>query len=655
MNTPFVSRLRTPQNFALLALIALVLVLYLPSLGSPPVFDDSLLVSGQIFAEYGNLTVLKSRALSYGSFTWIQAIAPDSWAAQRVVNLVLHAAVVCVLYAFYVQLLRGLQLWPEAAVANDRLAPQWALMIGVAWFALHPMAVYAVAYLVQRSIVMALLFSLVSLWAVLKAMASGRRRYWLLAVVAYLAAMLSKEYALALPALAIALVVIVQRPSRGKMALFGLIGLVLGAVVAYVLYTRFGSILGKAFDETSLAYVKQMDLRSPGVEARAYPLSILNQMWLFFEYGCRWFLPTTGMMAIDLRPPYPVRFTGTPHVLGLLGYVSVFAASVALMLRYRGRVALLGFCLFAATVLFITEFSSVWIQDPFVLYRSYLWAIAVPGVIFLGVSVLPKRAAIAGAVVVAAVFLWQASDRIQTFKSELSVWSDAVQKLPRELVIGKSRPYLNRGQAYQLRGDNTRALRDYERSTAFGDGGEGLLNTGALLMNAGRPAEALIAFDGATARGQTGATLALNRGSALAATGQAQAAFDSLSSGFGLNPTPQELAALKRQRASVALQLGRFDEALADAQAASAVFTKDAQIRVTLGYAWLAKGNRDAGLTAFNDSISQSPNGAAYFGVARIHADAGRSPEARAAIAKALALQPENVDFQRFSAKLSGG
>jgi protein O-mannosyl-transferase len=648
--------------------MAVIAVLYLPSLGSAPVFDDSLLVSGQIFAEYGNLLVVKSRALSYGSFTWLQALAPDSWAVQRAVNLLLHGATVWMMYFFYVQLLRGLQLWPDPAVsanspdlaaANVHIATPWVLLFGVAWFALNPTAVYAVAYLVQRSIVMALLFSLVSLWALLKAMASPRGSrlgygFGLLALIAYLAAMFSKEYALALPALAIALVVIVHRPSHGQMTLFGGLGVVVVLAAAYLLYTRFGSILGKAFDETSIAYVKQMDLRSPGVEARAYPLSVLNQMWLFFEYGCRWFLPATSMMSIDLRPPYPVSFVGAPHVLGLVGYTSVLVAGAVLMLRYTGKLALLGFCLFAPAALFVTEFSSVWIQDPFVLYRSYLWAIAVPGVIFLSASLLPKRMLIAISAVVGALFLWQATDRIQSFQSELTVWADAAQKLPPDLVIGKSRPYLNRGQAYQLQGDNTRALRDYARSTAFGDGGEGLLNTGTLLLSAGRPGEALAAFDGAKARGQNSASLALNRGSALAAVGQIQAAFDSFSAGFSLYPAPQELAALKRQRASVALRLGRVDEALADAQAASAVFNKDPEVRVTLGYAWLAKGNREAGLAAFNDSLLQSPNGPAYFGLAQIHAEASRLPEARAAIAKALRLQPENVDFQRFSAKLGG-
>lgn len=632
------------------ALLVVVVVLYLPSLGNVLVFDDNILSGGQVFGEYWNPFALKPRSLSYSTFSWLHALAPDGWWLQRLVNVAVHAAVVAMLWAFYSKLLVSLQLLP---VDNDEPHAKWALLAGIAWFALNPSAVYAVAYLAQRSILMATFFSVLSLWAVLQALTTQRHRFWVLAVVAYVSAMMSKEYALALPVVAMALIVIVKRPSRQQMLKFGGLGLLLAAVAAYVLYQRYSDIIGKPFDETSLAYVEQMNVLAPGVKALAYPLSIMNQMWLFFEYGCRWFLPTTGMMSIDLRPPFPTRFTNVPHLLGVIGYLSLLALSTALMLRYRGRLALLGFCLFAPLVLFVSEFSTVWIQDPFVLYRSYLWAIAVPGVIYLVASRLSRQTLTGLAVVVAAVFLWQATDRIASLRTELSVWSDAVAKLPPELVIGKSRAYLNRGQAYQLLAQDTRALRDYQRSTAFGDGGEGLLNTGTILLAAGRSREALEAFDGATARGQiNNASLSLNRGTALVALGQPKAAFDAFTAGLGQSPSVQETAALRRQRATAALQVGRIDEALADAEFAAAAFKTDPQIRATLGFALLAKGNRAAALNAFNDSIATGPSAIAHYALAGMYAEERRFPEAKAAIAKALALQPENVEFQRLQAKL---
>ena len=644
--------MRTPLNLCFVALLAAVVVLYLPSLGNVLVFDDNILSGGQVFAEYWNPFALKPRSLSYSTFSWLHALAPDAWWLQRLLNIGVHALVVAMLWLFYSKLLASLQLVPDEPGTKHT---EWALLAGVAWFALNPTAVYAVAYLTQRSILMATLFSVLSLWAVLQALAVQRRRFWVLAVVAYVAAMMSKEYALALPLVALALIVIVKRPSRQQALKFGGIGLLLAAVAAYLLYRRYGDIIGKPFDDTSLAYVLQMEAVAPGVKALAYPLSILNQMWLFFEYGCRWFLPSTGMMSIDLRPPFPARLTSQPHLLGAIGYLFLLAVSSVLMLRYRGRLALFGFCLFAPLVLFVSEFSTVWIQDPFVLYRSYLWAIAVPGMIYLLASRLSRQTLAGMAVLVAAVFLWQVMDRVASLRTELTVWNDAVAKLPPELVIGKSRAYLNRGQAYQLASQETRALRDYQRATAFGDSGDGLLNAGTILLAGGRAREALEAFDAAKARGQVSAALSLNRGSALAALGQPQAASDAFTTGLAQSPARQEVAALRRQRASAALQLGRIDEALADAQFAAAEFGRDPQIRATLGFAWLAKGNREAAVNAFNDAIARQPNPSAYFGLARAYAESGRLPEARAAIEKALVMNPENVDFQRLSAKLGTG
>ena len=631
------------------ALLAVVVVVYLPSLGNVLVFDDNILRGGQVFAEYWNPFALKPRSLSYSSFSWVHALAPDAWWLQRLLNIGVHAAVVAMLWLFYSKLLASLQGSPDEA---ESVHAKWALLAGIAWFALNPTAVYAVAYLTQRSILMATFFSVLSLWAVLQALAVHRRRFWLLAIVAYVAAMMSKEYALALPLVAMALIVIVKRPSRQQALKFASIGILLAAMAAYLLYRRYGDIIGKPFDETSLAYVEQMEAVAPGVKALAYPLSILNQMWLFFEYGCRWFLPSTGMMSIDLRPPFPARLTSQPHLLGALGYVGLLAASCVLMLRYRGRWALFGFCLFAPLVLFVSEFSTVWIQDPFVLYRSYLWAIAVPGMIYLLASRLSRQTLAGMAVVVAVVFLWQATERIASLRTELSVWNDAVSKLPPERVIGKSRAYLNRGQSYQLASQDTRALRDYQRATAFGDAGEGLLNAGTILLAAGRAREALEAFDGAKARGQVSASLSLNRGTALIALAQPQAAFDALTMGLTQSPGVQEIAALRRQRATAALQIGRKDEAIADAEFAAAEFKTDPQIRSTLGFALLAQGNRAAALAAFNDSIAKAPTGVAYYGLAGMHAEERRLPEARAAIAKALALQPENVEFQRLQASV---
>ena len=658
LNSSIPAFVRSPAGIALTILLAVVFAAYLPSLSNALVFDDAIITSGQLYADYGAGFSLKPRVLSYSTIVWLQKTAGEAWWLQRLVNILLHLGVVAMLYVFYRQLLASMAPLqaPSEVDGRQRVPAQWALLIGVAWYALNPTAVYAVAYLTQRSIVMATLFSLISLWAVLRALATGRRFFWLIVILAYVAAMLSKEYALTLPAVAVALIVLVRRPPARQLAVVAAVGVVLAAVAARLLYSRYGTIVGQVFDEISLSYVKQLAAVAPGIEKQMYPLSIINQMWLYFEYACRWFLPSTQMMSVDLRPVFPTTLLSVPHVLGLVGYVTLLAGSVTLMLGYRDGRALLGFCLFVPAILFVTEFSTVWVQDPFVLYRSYLWAIAVPGLIYLGVLQLSERVTsstvlmCAGAI--GAIMIWQTTDRIASFRTELSVWDDAVRKLPPELVVGKSRAYLNRGQAYQLAGDDNRAVRDYRRSTTFGDNGEGLLNAGSVLLARGRYADAITAFDGAVARGQRGASLSLNRGTALLSAGDATAALVSLQEALTLGPTPQEVAAVRRQRAIIFLQTGRVDEAIADAQFAAAAFSEDGQVRNTLGFALLAKGKQAEAIAAFNESLKRNQSGSAYFGLARAHAEAQRPVEARANIDKALAIEPANTQFQQFRARL---
>ena len=50
------------------------------------------------------------------------------------------------------------------AAGRPAIEPRWAAFFGALLFLAHPVAVYGVAYLMQRPIVMATLFGLLSLW-----------------------------------------------------------------------------------------------------------------------------------------------------------------------------------------------------------------------------------------------------------------------------------------------------------------------------------------------------------------------------------------------------------------------------------------------------------------------------------------------------------
>ena len=92
---------------------------------------------------------------------------------------------------------------------------------------------------------------------------------------------------------------------------------------------------------------------------------------------------------------------------------------------------------------------TVWVQDPFVLYRSYLWAIGVPGLVFVFLhGTWPRALAVVGTIV-GVLFAWQAIERVLSLSTPETAWTDAIVKLSSDpRAVGRWFPYLNRGSYY---------------------------------------------------------------------------------------------------------------------------------------------------------------------------------------------------------------
>ncbi len=630
-------------KFALVALIvlfALLALIYGRSLNAPLIFDDALFTYPEFRTDYGNLLQLKVRALSYGSFVWGEQIFGQRWEIQRLVNILIHAANCILLFVFY-RALRphffAVKTESQATSTSD-----WALALAVLFFAINPVAVYGVAYLAQRSILLATTFTLATLLFVLKAAETDKHRYWLFAMIAFVAALLSKEYVIMAPAIAVAVFIAVKRPPTKKLLAFTGMGAFVAAAAGYFLYQRYGGIVGVAFDELSTTYATQLSTQSPEVKDKLWPLSIMNEMRLFFEYGWRWFLSSTRFMSIDMRPEFPLSLTDWRYVTAALGFVAVLVGSVVLFLRYRGKRSFLGFCLLIPTLLFFTEFATIWIQDPFVLYRSYLWAIAVPGIVLLGLSLCSVRLLVLCTSVVLVALVPAAIDRVASMSSALSVWDDAVKKLPNTLTLGQSRAFRARADTWRIKGEPNRALADYQRSTRLGDNGEGLLNTGTILFSAGRVQEALTAFEAAGARGMKSAELFYNQGMTLLALKTDQEAYAAFASGLAAAPDPAIEAEIRAQRAILGIKMGKLPESLVDADIAVAKDSTSAIAFSAQGLARLATNNTAGATAAFDRSIQIKPNSVAFLGRARVRADRGDSIGASEDLNRAKTLDTES-------------
>ena len=435
----------------LLAVLAATVALYAPFLGNPLVFDDKLFFSGRLFAYYATHPIgLDLRLPAYFSLTMTEVV----WGgvvAQRVVSLVLHSGCVLLLY----KLLADAQRMALPGAPQPDVVARAA--IGAGAFALHPVAVYGAGYLVQRSIVLATLFSLACALLMLRGL---RRRSYadaLPAALGFSLAVLSKEHAVLLPAALLPLAV-VARPERRFALRYVALFVAACAPAAIFVLLRSLRILGGVYEEAAGAVAAQIEAAAGGdAIVPSLALSAVTQAGLFFKYLALWFWPDTSAMAIDLRVDFLAGWTPAWIATKVAAFAACGALGAWLVLR-SGAVGLAGCGLLFAWLMFFVEFTTVKLQEPFVLYRSYLWA---PGYFLLlvaALSRLPWRAACALGLAACALLAYAAHDRLTTFSSPLRLWTDAVAKLPETPVPWGSRTLYGAGREYLYAGHVEQAL-----------------------------------------------------------------------------------------------------------------------------------------------------------------------------------------------------
>lgn len=633
--------------------LATLLAIYLPGLDNGLVFDDAYLTDG-LFTDFASGFALRARALSYGSFVWLQWLAGEGWWKQRLLNLAIHAATVVALWALYREILRCIALPAgEAGAGQAPYERSPALGIAIGFFALNPVAVYSVAYLVQRSILLATLFVVLALWSFARALA--KRRPWMhaLAFGCYALAVMSKEYAIMAPLAAVPLYILVVRPSPRRIAALTAAGGLLVSIAGYFLWRYYGEILGKPFDEASHVYLAQLRALDPNVEKNAYLLSVIDQSWLFFQYGLRWLLPWSGWMSINLRPPFPVAWLTFPQILGVVGYLGTLVGATFLLLRYRDWRALVGISLLFPALLFMTEFATVWVQDPFVLYRSYLWAIGVPGIVFFLVHGPAPRVLLGIGLVLACLLAWQSIDRVLSMATPVRVWTDAIAKLPRDpRSVGRWFPYLNRGAAYVDRDEFEAAMRDFEISESLGDMGLGSFNKGAVLVATGHPDKALPAFARAEQAGYNLYNLPFQRGLALMALRRPAEAYRQFEATRALDPPSPVRELVLLQSARAAMQIGKHDEAIASAESLLAREPRNNEARYLQAIAYVSKGEAERARALLDAWLSEGENGPALYVRAMANYGLKRKAEALSDIQGAMRHGIDNPTVRQWKARI---
>ena len=493
-----------------LILLLAVFALYGQFLWNPIVFDDLpfflLNDDGHQPVDDYRYNPFELRSLPYASLAWGKALFGLDMLHFRIENLLLHAAVAVALFFFLARLFAavgGSDFSPTAPwnsmhhvglkpdlQKSARLSPEALAFCAALLFALHPVAVYAAGYLVQRTMLLATLFSLLAMLAWLRG-DEGESKPWLWAsVLFYYLAVFSKEHAIMLPAILLALTILLHEDWREKLKQrwAPIAGLVLLAL--FVVAAKKG-VLGTAYE----IYAPDM-LVEAGSDLN-HPLSVLTQSWLFFKYAALWLFPNPNWMSVDMREPFAASLWS--------GYLAAFFAFLAWgtlavwLLFKRGRLGLLGFALLFPWLMFLPEFSTIRIQESFVLYRSYLWAVGACALLPLLLDRIDKRMAgiVVGAVALAMFPI--SMERLASFSHPLLLWDDAVKLVnDKSDLPGVYRIYYNRGGAFIREDDYAAAVVDLTISARLNpDWPFAHNNLGVALLKLDRWAEAAVEFSNA--------------------------------------------------------------------------------------------------------------------------------------------------------------
>lgn len=651
----------TPKQTSALyavALAAAIALLYSFSINNQLVFDDERLIDGTIFGQYGNLMVLKVRSLSAGSFVWLQSILGEGWWKQRILNIVLHIATALTLYTLVLTLLVR-NSWGNDHLTDAFLSSlQNAARAGVALWAFNPVAVYAVAYLMQRSILMATLFVTLGCLSYVRGLMSGRWPWHVLALISYILAVASKEHAVTAILLTVPLFVFLKRPSKRRILQISAFAFLVIGLMGMYLYGQYGNLLGSLFDLFSQTYAQQLEALQPGIRQRLYPLSIVNQASLFFHYGFLWFVPVVGWMSIDLRPVFPITFLSW-HGIGAVAWLGSLVGSAWLIIKGSGSWRLAGLALQIPLLLFVTEFATIWIQDPLVLYRSYLWSMGVPILIaslLVGRNHLQVYAIVSVAM---AALIASSYERIVSLSSPITVWTDASAKIDLQApanAVGRWRPFLNLGEVAVDRGDYKEALRLFAVADSLGNtlGETARLRTRITQKQQLEQSKLLTdkLADPETPE-NVKAGLYFQQGESQYAQQKYAEAFDSFTSAltYPQSSAEKEQAHLRQAESAVASQ--KYDEAILAYQRLMKEKPDNQRYQVGMSMAYIGKQNYAAALAILNPSIVKHPSEPAFYARALALYSTGKRDESAKDLAIALQTAPNNPMYRQLQTMLS--
>jgi tetratricopeptide (TPR) repeat protein len=615
ITTPHVSK---SLSLHLILIIFLGLFSYMNTFHAPFQWDDAQnIIDNPVVRDMGYFAdpsraegldkykAFRSRYIGYLSFALNYKIGGLDARGFHIANLAIHISNAILVYCLVILTFRTPLMSPPGE--NVRyLALMSALL-----FVSHPLQTQAVTYIVQRFASMAALFCLISVVAYAMCRLSGRAAYYVLSAVSAVAAMKTKECAVALPLL-IALYELSFFRDRLKRRVLLLAPLFIAMLVVPMAYVDLHDPAGQIVDDIADAAVVQTDM--PALDYRYTELrAIVTYIRLLV-------LPFNQNLDYDYQVAHSI---AEPRVLlSALFLAMVFGLGVYMFFRSRrggpGRLAAFG--LFWFFLALIPESGVITIVDVIFEHRTYMpgvgFFIAVSTGAFVVLQKLDRRwarqAAVMLVVVLPLMFGTITYTRNDVWKSAVCMWEDIARKSP-----SKPRAHYNLGNAYAAKGRDDMAMQRYLTAIDLKpDMSEAHNNLGNLCLSGGRTDEAIEHFIKALSIRPDCKNARYNLGNAYAARGWNGKAIDEFN--IVLSVKPDCTDTLNNIGIAHASE-GRTDEAIECFNKVLGISPDNVLAHYNLGVAYASTGQADRAIEHYRACIRLDPGfSAAEENLARI-------------------------------------
>lgn len=541
----------------------------------------------------------------------------------HLINLMIHlGATLCVWW-----LARLILVTPAMVKSKLRQhADSLSLFAGLI-FLTHPIQTQSVTYIYQRCTSLVSLFYLLSLCCYFKsrglqterACASRGQRWYILAMIFAIAAMLTKENAITLP-LAIILCEVMFFKEQKSIKWKSLIPfLFLLPIVPFLVFLT----------KTQSSLDVQRFLSLP-IARKCY---FLTQFRVLVTYLRLMLFPFRQNFEYDY--PVSTRFL-EPSTMG--SFLFLMALVLCAIWLYRNH-RLLSFAIFWFFVTLSAESSFIPLKDVIFEHRLYLPMVGfaffmAAGIISFSENKTFKLGRLLLACLVAG-YCFLTYQRNKVWASEMTLWSDVVSKSPQ-----RETAYNNRGIAYEEEGNWKQALLDYNKSIELNPKFVlAYCNRASIYLKMGDLSQAISDYSTAIALRPTYARGYNNRGIAYQTQGDLDQSIEDFNKAIALRP---RFAEAYNNRAVTYVAQGKLDEAIFDYTQAIAINVDYAEAYCNRGGVFLNKGDLDQAIEDFNKAISLRPRFAkAYNNRGIAFQRKGNIPQAILEYSKAIESRPD--------------